>query len=253
MHSPHHVGACLCNGAAGCMPSTSLEAHSLSACVRACCLSCCPCATERYQEFVPDEYGRYCAEMSRSGNWGDHVTLQVIWGVGQLVAGFNCGCAHLPLWGRHLNGSQWALFDPQLSFSVPRLVCLLPQAAADFFGLKISLVTSFRDSCFMEIEPQQACSPRVLWLSFWAEVGRAAGLRCACGTHTGHAGTGMGRGEPACAVQPPCSLPLALPVQCHYNSLYPKDEPPPVLPSQKLFGSRRLYNMLFTIPSPMRY
>jgi hypothetical protein len=34
-------------------------------------------------------------------------------------------------------------------------------------------------------------------------------------------------------------------LQVHYNSVYMADDPPAPLPSEKLFGSRRLYNLLF--------
>eukprot|EP00887_Chlorella_sp_A99_P002213 scaffold21.g2213.t1 len=92
-------------------------------------------------------------------------------------------------------------------------------AAADCFGLKVSLLTSFQDSCFLEIEPQSRRSERALWLSFWAEVGAR----------------GAGRAH-----------------RVHYNSLYPAEEPPGELPGEKLLGSRRLYSLLFGPPSPVR-
>lgn len=44
------------------------------------------------------------------------------------------------------------------------------QAAADKFGAKICLLTSFRDTCFIEIIPQHQAPQRELWLSFWSEV-----------------------------------------------------------------------------------
>ncbi|XP_068667103.1 OVARIAN TUMOR DOMAIN-containing deubiquitinating enzyme 12-like [Aristolochia californica] len=44
------------------------------------------------------------------------------------------------------------------------------QAAADKFGAKICLLTSFRDTCFIEILPQLQPPQRELWLSFWSEV-----------------------------------------------------------------------------------
>ncbi|XP_024381135.1 OVARIAN TUMOR DOMAIN-containing deubiquitinating enzyme 9 [Physcomitrium patens] len=44
------------------------------------------------------------------------------------------------------------------------------QAASDHFGVKISLITSFRDTCFIEIIPEQQKSPREIYLSFWAEI-----------------------------------------------------------------------------------
>ncbi|KAI4367318.1 hypothetical protein MLD38_023069 [Melastoma candidum] len=44
------------------------------------------------------------------------------------------------------------------------------QAAADKFAAKICLLTSFRDTCFIEIMPQLGAPQRELWLSFWSEV-----------------------------------------------------------------------------------
>lgn len=46
------------------------------------------------------------------------------------------------------------------------------QAAADAYGLRISLLTSYEEGCFIEIQPRQGSVPdgRVLWLSYWAEV-----------------------------------------------------------------------------------
>lgn len=44
------------------------------------------------------------------------------------------------------------------------------QAAADRFGAKISLVTSFRDTCYIEILPKDQNPSREIWLSFWSEV-----------------------------------------------------------------------------------
>lgn len=44
------------------------------------------------------------------------------------------------------------------------------QAAADRFGAKICLVTSFRDTCYIEILPKDKNPSREIWLSFWSEV-----------------------------------------------------------------------------------
>lgn len=44
------------------------------------------------------------------------------------------------------------------------------KAAADKFAAKICLLTSFRDTCFIEIVPQYQTPARELWLSFWSEV-----------------------------------------------------------------------------------
>ncbi|CAK7343124.1 unnamed protein product [Dovyalis caffra] len=57
---------------------------------------------EIYEGYVPMEYGDYLRKMSKSGEWGDHVTLQ---------------------------------------------------AAADSYGVKILVMTSFKDTCYIEILP----------------------------------------------------------------------------------------------------
>ncbi|EOY03018.1 hypothetical protein QUC31_017874 [Theobroma cacao] len=72
-----------------------------------------------YEGYVPMKYKRYCKKMAKSGEWGDHVTLQ---------------------------------------------------AASDKFAAKICLLTSFRDTCFVEIMPQYQAPKHELWLSFWSEV-----------------------------------------------------------------------------------
>ncbi|XP_068655403.1 OVARIAN TUMOR DOMAIN-containing deubiquitinating enzyme 11-like isoform X2 [Aristolochia californica] len=72
-----------------------------------------------YEGYVPMKYKTYLKKMKRSGEWGDHLTLQ---------------------------------------------------AAADRFGAKICLVTSFRDTCLIEIVPNGQSPSRELWLSFWSEV-----------------------------------------------------------------------------------
>lgn len=74
---------------------------------------------EMYEGYVPMEYAEYLKRMSKSGEWGDHVTLQ---------------------------------------------------AAADSYGVRILVVTSFKDTCYIEILPKDQKSKRVIYLSFWAEV-----------------------------------------------------------------------------------
>lgn len=44
------------------------------------------------------------------------------------------------------------------------------QAAADAFGVKIFVLTSFKDTCYIEILPCGQKSNRIIFLSFWAEV-----------------------------------------------------------------------------------
>ncbi|KQJ93525.1 OTU domain-containing protein DDB_G0284757 isoform X2 [Brachypodium distachyon] len=74
---------------------------------------------KHYEGYVPLDYKVYLKKMKRSGEWGDHVTLQ---------------------------------------------------AAADRFAAKICLLTSFRDTCLIEIVPRDVAPTRELWLSFWCEV-----------------------------------------------------------------------------------
>ncbi|XP_051120091.1 OVARIAN TUMOR DOMAIN-containing deubiquitinating enzyme 9-like isoform X2 [Andrographis paniculata] len=65
---------------------------------------------ELYNNYVPMAYADYLKKMSKSGEWGDHVTLQ---------------------------------------------------AAADSFGVKIFIITSFKDTCYIEILPQIQKSNRI--------------------------------------------------------------------------------------------
>lgn len=74
---------------------------------------------EKYEGYVPMDYDDYLKKMSKSGEWGDHVTLQ---------------------------------------------------AAADSHGVKILVITSFKDTSYIEIQPDIQKSKRVIFLSFWAEV-----------------------------------------------------------------------------------
>ncbi|KAK9061559.1 hypothetical protein SSX86_018741 [Deinandra increscens subsp. villosa] len=74
---------------------------------------------EIYEGYVPMAYADYLKNMSKVGEWGDHVTLQ---------------------------------------------------AAADLYGIKIFVITSFKDTCYIEIVPSVQRSNRVIFLSFWAEV-----------------------------------------------------------------------------------
>ncbi|XP_020229708.1 OTU domain-containing protein DDB_G0284757 isoform X2 [Cajanus cajan] len=65
---------------------------------------------EIYAGYVPGAYSDYLKKMSKSGEWGDHVTLQ---------------------------------------------------AAADWYGIKIFVITSYKDTCYIEINPQIQKSGRV--------------------------------------------------------------------------------------------
>ncbi len=43
------------------------------------------------------------------------------------------------------------------------------QAAADRYGIQISLITSYKDSPYMHIMPREIKSSRILWLSFFGK------------------------------------------------------------------------------------
>ncbi|CAN1274691.1 OVARIAN TUMOR DOMAIN-containing deubiquitinating enzyme 10 [Linum perenne] len=74
---------------------------------------------DMYEGYVPMKYREYLSNVSRFGEWGDHVTLQ---------------------------------------------------AAADSYAVKILVITSFKDTCYIEILPRKKKPKRVIFLSFWAEV-----------------------------------------------------------------------------------
>uniref|UniRef100_A0A1J3JRK5 ubiquitinyl hydrolase 1 n=1 Tax=Noccaea caerulescens TaxID=107243 RepID=A0A1J3JRK5_NOCCA len=74
---------------------------------------------DSYEGYVPMDFSEYLKKMSRSGEWGDHVTLQ---------------------------------------------------AAADAYRVKIVVLTSFKNTCYIEILPTCQESKGVIFLSFWAEV-----------------------------------------------------------------------------------
>ncbi|XAR52347.1 Ubiquitinyl hydrolase 1 [Bertholletia excelsa] len=74
---------------------------------------------ELYEGCVPMGYDAYLKQIGKTGEWGDHVTLQ---------------------------------------------------AAADAYGVKIFIITSFKETCYVEILPHTEKSKRIIFLSFWAEV-----------------------------------------------------------------------------------
>ena len=72
------------------------------------------------------------------------------------------------------NPRSRSLSPLELPLLCPRSILLLWQAAADYFGLRVCVLTSYEEACFLEIQPLETRSERTLFLSFWAEVGRAA-------------------------------------------------------------------------------
>jgi hypothetical protein len=103
----------------------------------------------RYAEYVPSDFRAYCKKMSRKGEWGDHVTLQVSRG-GRVHTNIRRGL--LPHCGQGRSAELENTTSAWLSVCA-RACCV--QAAADFWGLKICLVTSYEQSCFLEIVPHQ--------------------------------------------------------------------------------------------------
>eukprot|EP00897_Mesotaenium_endlicherianum_P009143 jgi/Mesen1/8257/ME000445S07410 len=87
--------------------------------VRKCVVHQLKNSPDLYEAHIPDKFSDYVKKMSKSGEWGDHVTLQ---------------------------------------------------AAADYWGVKICLLTTFKDNYLIEIMPRKKVPKADIWLSFWAEV-----------------------------------------------------------------------------------
>ncbi|CAD6268416.1 unnamed protein product [Miscanthus lutarioriparius] len=99
---------------------------------------------EIYAGYVPMDYRDYLGKMSKSGEWGDHVTLQAAADTHAVsVMGLQ---------------ADWS--------ALSELHCM----AGALYGVKIFILTSFRDTCYIEILPVVEKSRRVICLSFWAEV-----------------------------------------------------------------------------------
>ncbi|KAG6415369.1 hypothetical protein SASPL_122780 [Salvia splendens] len=94
---------------------------------------------EIYEGYVPMAYDQYLIKMKKNGEWGDHVTLQ---------AAADSVCTDCRFLG-----------DPLI-------------VALHFlqYGIKIFVITSFKDTCYIEILPNIQKSERVIFLSFWSEV-----------------------------------------------------------------------------------
>jgi hypothetical protein len=114
------------------------------------------------------------------------------------------------------------------------------QAAADAYGARVCVLTSFMESCFIEIQPEEQGTDRVLWLSFWAEVGAAgAGRRQQAGAAVcvaevaggklpisrpgSAAADGMRPAWAAAEEKAANSTSCIACLQVHYNSIYPKE------------------------------
>ena len=57
---------------------------------------------------------------------------------------------------------------PVKSYSVEPLLTL--KAASDVYGRRMCILSSYEKNFLIEITPLEVKHPRVLWLSFWAEV-----------------------------------------------------------------------------------
>ncbi|XP_040861794.1 OVARIAN TUMOR DOMAIN-containing deubiquitinating enzyme 9 isoform X1 [Glycine max] len=105
-----------------------------------------------YAGYVPLAYSDYLRNMSKYVHISHYAMLFLIMWLYFMsfvfTASFLCGCTRSGEWGDHVT----------------------LQAAADWYGVKIFVITSFKDTCYIEILPQIQKSERVIFLSFWAEV-----------------------------------------------------------------------------------
>lgn len=85
---------------------------------------------ESYANFVPMAYGDYLKKMSTNGEWGDNVTLQAA-----------ADCVR-------------SLIIPSLFCVSNMFVRLCISIASLQYGVKIFVVTSFKDTCYIEILPK---------------------------------------------------------------------------------------------------
>ncbi|CAL9104982.1 unnamed protein product [Musa acuminata var. zebrina] len=156
---------------------------------------------EIYEGYVPMTYGEYLNKLSKLGEWGDHVTLQ--------AAADSCMVyMRFPFSTCFLSSLILSIFPIYLLYSIcsPFLmiivfVCLIfiksdhdcnfavyisykdlnlcsmlvsvicwERNTYRYYGVKIFVITSFKDTCYIEILPSVQKSNRVIFLSFWAEV-----------------------------------------------------------------------------------
>ncbi|MQM01397.1 hypothetical protein Taro_034151 [Colocasia esculenta] len=88
---------------------------------------------EVYEGYVPMDYGEYLEKLSRTGEWGDHVTLQAA------------------------ADSVRRQFPSHMSYCFPS------------YGVKIFVITSFKDTCYIEILPSVQKSKRGIVASIRGE------------------------------------------------------------------------------------
>ncbi|KAG5515545.1 hypothetical protein RHGRI_036551 [Rhododendron griersonianum] len=121
-------------------------------------LKSCP---EVYEGYVPMAYGDYLKKMSKNGEWGDHVTLQAAADSKGLKLG------RLDVFIGMFTG--FGILHSALSGKRNFLWLLISEGTWKY-GVKILVITSFKDTCYIEILPSVQRSERVICLSFWAEV-----------------------------------------------------------------------------------
>ncbi|KAG5377406.1 hypothetical protein IGI04_042002 [Brassica rapa subsp. trilocularis] len=97
---------------------------------------------EMYEGYVPMAYNDYLKTMKRS----ETLSLLSVLSTGILIV----------IYYEHRNG-EWGDH-------------VTLQAAADWFGVRMFVITSFKDTCYIEILPHLQKSNRLICLSFWAEV-----------------------------------------------------------------------------------
>lgn len=116
---------------------------------------------ERYAMYVPSDYPDVLGDPAKPRTWGDGGGLKAAAGRWKWRQGkdkdkgglnaFRSYCkamAKQGTWGDHVT----------------------LQAAADVYGLRINVLTSFKEEFVIKIEPMEKKSNRTLWISFWAEV-----------------------------------------------------------------------------------
>ncbi|KAA3485733.1 OTU domain-containing protein isoform X1 [Gossypium australe] len=89
-----------------------------------------------YEGYVLMAYGDYLEKMSKSGEWGDHVTLQA--------------AADL---SEKLELAILKIYDANIG-------CLILASDVLQYGVKIFVITSFKDTCYIEILPNVKKSKR---------------------------------------------------------------------------------------------
>ncbi|KAK9196426.1 hypothetical protein WN943_004554 [Citrus x changshan-huyou] len=121
-----------------------------------------------YEGYVPMNYKGYLRKMKKSGEWGDHVTLQAAADRDLFFITSACNCI---LFSVPFTATlSYLVFLTSLFYLNPSLIGIRPVQSFLQFQAKICLVTSFRDTCYVEIIPKDKNPTRELWLSFWSEV-----------------------------------------------------------------------------------